>query len=94
MSKQTSARHARIAFALVAAIGSSAVGTVVDLATPASAQAASCFVVAQKLNCIDGAGTVPIMPIGPQIMPAGIGVEGESHDLVVEDDGGYEVARG
>jgi hypothetical protein len=35
------------------------------------------------------------MPLAPQIMvPVGPGAEGESHDLVIEDDGGYEAARG
>jgi hypothetical protein len=95
MSYHVPARRVRCAVTFCAAFGLTTAAFVVDLAVPSPTHAMSCFMVAQKMSCIDGVATVPLTPLEPQIMiPVGPAAEGESHDLVIEDDGGYEAARG
>ena len=57
--------------------------------------AMTCFTIAGDIACIETVDMPPVMPVLPAIMvPVGPGVEGESNDVVIRDDGGHEVARG
>ena len=63
-------------------------------AQPASAM--SCFAIAGKTTCIDAAFPAPATVMPPVVVPiaAGSDVEGDDHDIVIQDDGGLRVARG
>lgn len=57
-------------------------------------QIAACFTIAGKMTCMEG-GAMPINPIMPPILiPSGPGVDGEDEVIIMNDNGGHEVAIG
>lgn len=57
-------------------------------------QIATCFTISGKVTCMQG-GAMPINPIMPPILiPSGPAAEGEDEVIIMNDNGGREVAIG
>ena len=95
MNDASSGRMAMTVAALAAALALS-MGTPIPSGSLEPFRASlTCFTISGDIACIETVDMPPVMPIFPAaIVPVGPGVEGESNDVVIRDDGGHEVARG
>jgi hypothetical protein len=88
------ARRFGMAAAIVAGFWAVSAASSGGFVTAPAARAATCFSVATDIVCIDGGMQAPPATVPPILIPTGANGDGVDEEIVIRDDGGYQVARG